>query len=43
MDAAWAGAFAILQEQREAHFGKLDQVDSYDVNPHKGLLCGWEW
>ena len=43
MDAAWAGAFAILPEQREAHFRGLEGADSYDVNPHKALLCGWEW
>lgn len=43
MDAAWAGAFAILPEQREEHFGGLEGADSYDVNPHKALLCGWEW
>lgn len=43
VDAAWAGAFAILPAQREAHFRGLEGADSYDVNPHKALLCGWEW
>ncbi|KAI7846406.1 hypothetical protein COHA_000116 [Chlorella ohadii] len=42
VDAAWAGAFAILPAQREAHFRGLEGADSYDVNPHKALLCGWE-
>lgn len=36
MDAAWAGVFALLPEQRELHFGGMDRVDSFDVNPHKG-------
>ena len=43
MDAAWAGAFAVLPEQRELHFRGIDEADSFDLNPHKALLCGWEW
>lgn len=43
MDAAWAGAFAILPEQRALYFQGLDAVDSFAFNGHKALCCGWEW
>jgi glutamate/tyrosine decarboxylase-like PLP-dependent enzyme len=43
VDAAWAGVFALLPEHRQLFFQGLQGVDSFDTNPHKGLLVGWEW
>lgn len=46
MDAAWAGTFAVLPELRH-HFQGLELADSFDTNPHKGLLtnfdCSTQW
>ena len=33
----------MLPELREHYFQGLDKVDSYDFNPHKGMLTGWDW
>ncbi|KXZ45278.1 hypothetical protein GPECTOR_56g374 [Gonium pectorale] len=42
VDAAYAGAAALLPEQRSAHFGDLGAVDSYSFNPHKWLLVNFD-
>jgi glutamate/tyrosine decarboxylase-like PLP-dependent enzyme len=42
VDAAYAGSAALLPEQRLAHFGGLDRVDSYSFNPHKWLLTTFD-
>jgi hypothetical protein len=42
VDAAYAGATAILPEQRQQHFQGLEAVDSYSFNPHKWLLTNFD-
>ena len=37
------GSVCLLPEQRQLFFRGLEGVDSFDTNPHKGLLVGWEW
>lgn len=43
VDAAWAGCFALLPEVRERYFQGLEGVDSFIMNPHKGLLVNYGW
>eukprot|EP00887_Chlorella_sp_A99_P005665 scaffold1.g5665.t1 len=35
VDAAWAGVFGLLAEQRARHMGGLELTDVYITNPHK--------
>lgn len=41
VDAAWAGTSGLLPEMQH-YFAGLDQVDSYDTNPTKGLLINFD-
>lgn len=42
VDAAYAGSFALIPELHQKYFCGIEKVDSYDMNPHKGLLTGWD-
>ncbi len=42
VDAAYAGAAALLPEQRHHFLPGLQQVDSYSFNPHKWLLVSFD-
>lgn len=40
VDAAWAGAFAMLPEM-DPYFASAALVDSWNTNPHKALLANF--
>lgn len=44
VDSAWAGVYGMLPEvQEQGWFQGLELADSFDTNPHKGLLTNFDW